>query len=93
MSEPAQLSYQGPPRTSGKAFVLFIASIAACCTFFLVVPPVVTLLASFVIRGRLCADGDDLGMRRAAAAFATSVIGTLLALLFGMAALLNGRVI
>jgi hypothetical protein len=78
---PPFLSYQTSLRSSRAALVLFVASLVALFTSFLVVPPLMTLAGCLVIRRRLVEGTDDAGIRHAAAAFATSVFGSLVALI------------
>src|SRR3954454_19981904 len=81
MSVP--LNYQTPlPRSSRAALVLFIASLVAMFTSFLVLPPLVTLVGSLIVRKKLVLGEDAAGIRHAAAAFATSVFGSIVALVF-----------
>ena len=87
------LNYQTPPpRSSRAALALFVGSVVAAFAFFLVLPPVITLVLSLTLRKRIVNEDDAVGTRHAAAAFATSVLGSLLALIVAMLFLASGRV-
>jgi hypothetical protein len=78
----ATLNYSTPPpRSSRAALVLFIASLVAFFLFFLIVPPLITLAGTLWLRRRLQRNEDEKGLSHAAAAFATSLMGSALALL------------